>query len=74
MFGEVFTPYEDEFSEKLRNFGDALGRFIYILDACIDLEKDIKHKKYNPLITYSKAEFDDMLNLLLADCVENIKN
>ncbi|MBS5863223.1 MAG: hypothetical protein KIC54_00870 [Clostridium sp.] len=73
LFGEVFTPYEDEFSEKLRNFGDALGRFIYILDACIDLEKDIKHKKYNPLITYSKAEFDDMLNLLLADCVEKYK-
>ena len=47
--------------------------FGYILDACIDLEKDIKHKKYNPLVTSSKKEFDDMLNLLLADCIEKYK-
>ena len=60
--------------KKLRDFGDALGKFIYILDACIDLEKDIKHKRYNPLITNSKSEFDDMLNLLLSDCVEKYKN
>lgn len=36
--------------------------------------KDIKHKRYNPLITNSKSEFDDMLNLLLSDCVEKYKN
>ena len=74
LFGEIFAPYEDEYEEKLRDFGDALGKFIYILDACIDLEKDIKHKRYNPLITNSKSEFDDMLNLLLSDCVEKYKN
>lgn len=73
LFGEIFTPYEDEHEEKLRNFGDALGKFIYILDACIDFEKDIKNKRYNPLITNSKTEFDDMLNLLLSDCVEKYK-
>ena len=73
MFGEIFSPYEDEYSEKLRNFGDSIGKFVYILDACIDLEKDIKHKKYNPLVTSSKKEFDDMLNLLLADCIEKYK-
>ena len=73
MFGEIFSPYEDEYSEKLRNFGDSIGKFVYILDACIDLEKDIKHKKYNPLVTSSKKKFDDMLNLLLADCIEKYK-
>ena len=59
--------------QKLRNFGNSLGKFIYILDACIDFEKDIKKKRYNPLITNSKTEFDDMLNLLLSDCVEKYK-
>lgn len=73
LFGEIFAPFEDEHEEKLRNFGDSLGKFIYILDACIDFEKDIKKKRYNPLITNSKTEFDDMLNLLLADCVEKYK-
>lgn len=73
FLGEIFAPYEDEHEEKLRNFGDSLGKFVYILDACIDFEKDIKKKRYNPLITNSKTEFDDMLNLLLADCVEKYK-
>ena len=73
LFGEIFAPFEDEHKEKLRNFGDSLGKFIYILDACIDFEKDIKKKRYNPLITNSKTEFDDMLNLLLADCLEKYK-
>lgn len=73
LFGEIFAPYEDEHEEKLRNFGDALGKFTYILDACIDFEKDIKKKRYNPLLANSKNEFDDMLNLLLADCVEKYK-
>ncbi len=74
MLGEVFSPYDDEYSEKLKDFGQALGEFIYILDACIDLKKDIKYKRYNPLIAISKEEFDDMLNLLLSDCVEKYKN
>lgn len=73
LFGEVFTPYEDEYSKNLRVFGDSLGKFIYILDACIDLKKDIKHKRYNPLVTCSKLEFDDMLNLLLSDCIDKYK-
>lgn len=31
--------------------GYNLGRWIYILDAFDDLEKDVEHKSYNPLIT-----------------------
>ncbi len=73
MLGEVFTPKEDEYSKKLREFGNSLGKFIYILDACIDLEGDIKHKRYNPLVASSKLDFEDMLNLLLADCIEKYK-
>ena len=73
FFGEVFSPYEDEYSQKLKDFGSSLGRFVYIEDACIDLNSDIKHKRYNPLIMSSKLEFDDMLNLLLSDCIESYK-
>ena len=73
LFGEIFIPFEDEYKEKLREFGEALGKFVYILDACIDLKKDIKHKRYNPLVTSSKLEFDDMLNLLLSECIQKYK-
>ena len=34
----------------LRDFGYNLGRFIYLLDAYDDLEKDIQKKRYNPLL------------------------
>lgn len=70
FFGEIFAPFEDENSEQLKSLGSTVGKFIYILDACIDLKGDIKHKRYNPLILSSKDKFDDMLNLLMADVVE----
>ncbi len=73
FFGEIFAPFEDENSEKLKNLGSSLGKFIYILDACIDLKGDIKHKRYNPLILSSKEKFDDMLNLLMADVIDSYK-
>ena len=34
--------FEDEYADKLREFGESLGRFVYILDACIDLKKRYK--------------------------------
>lgn len=47
-------PYPlHEDSSKLRNdlfsFGYALGKWIYLIDALDDLEKDMKEKKFNPL-------------------------
>jgi len=52
---EEVTAYEplctDEKTElTLRWIGYHLGKWIYILDAYDDLEKDIKGKNYNPLI------------------------
>lgn len=53
MMEEVtaFGPLcKDENSEKaLRWIGYNLGKWIYLLDAYDDLEKDIKEKSYNPL-------------------------
>jgi hypothetical protein len=71
FLGEIFSPYKDEYSLKLKKIGESIGKFIYILDACIDLKDDIKHKRYNPLIMNSKSEFDDMLNLLMSDVIKN---
>lgn len=34
----------------LSQFGYHLGRWIYIMDACDDLEKDAKKKEFNPLL------------------------
>lgn len=73
LLGGVFVPYEDEYGELLRAFGKSLGRFIYIMDACIDLKGDLKKERYNPMTAIPPEDFDDILNLLMADCTEKYK-
>ena len=63
---EEVTAYEplcgDEKNENpLRWIGYNLGKWIYLLDAFDDLEKDIKAKNYNPLIYQYEYENNDII-------------
>ena len=49
-----YYPYEltddgDEIRDNLYNLGYTLGKWIYLIDALDDLEKDMKNKKFNPI-------------------------
>lgn len=77
LFGELtavmFRYKEDEWAEDLSRMGFFLGKFIYIMDAYEDLEKDKKSGSYNPLIAMSgQANFEEtirqILILLMAEC------
>ena len=68
LMAEIFVRQEDEYAHTLRRFGFALGKFIYLLDAMLDLKKDIKQEKYNPLVTFPTESFREILCLLMADC------
>lgn len=68
LMAEIFVRREDKYAPALRRFGFALGKFIYLLDAMLDLKKDIKQEKYNPLVTYPTTGFREILCLLMADC------
>ena len=46
---------DDETSSIMRELGYHLGRYIYIIDAIDDLEKDRKSGSYNPLISHPEA-------------------
>lgn len=52
-FGEMmrlmFLYKDDIWSDTLGDMAFNLGKFIYILDAAVDLKRDIKHGSYNPL-------------------------
>lgn len=48
LLSEVFL--KDGEDRALKEFSYQLGRFIYIIDALDDIEKDIKSKNYNPFI------------------------
>ena len=69
---EIFVYQEDYWSDTLRKMGQALGRFIYLMDAVVDLEKDRKTGNYNPLKELPDSKdnhYRDFLEMLLGETV-----
>lgn len=56
LMAELFVWKEDAFQKILRSFGFYLGKFIYIMDACMDVEKDRKKGCYNPFLSCYEEE------------------
>ena len=50
LMAELTVWQEDMWAPTLRILGDALGRFIYLTDAAMDYDKDLKKGSYNPFI------------------------
>jgi hypothetical protein len=68
LLGTIFVWHEDEYSAPLGAAGAALGRFIYLLDACNDLRQDIKKQRYNPLIAEMDRDPAQLLTMMMAEC------
>ena len=75
LMGELFSVEADSvWNPRFRAFGEALGRFIYMMDACVDLETDRKKGNYNPLLAmYPAGDVDEeekleLLKMLIAEC------
>jgi hypothetical protein len=71
---ELFVYRDDRWAGELRATGHALGRFIYLMDACMDLDKDTLHNSYNPFRRYyglndNEPRFRDILKMQLGECV-----
>lgn len=75
LMGELFLWREDRWQPLLRQLGQALGRFIYLMDAVLDLPADLKRKRYNPLTRLAadgrrKEDFQPLLTVLIGECTE----
>ena len=73
----LFVYHNDIWADYLKALGYGLGRYIYLADASVDLEKDIKKGSYNPLVNLvsQKEDFKPKLQLLLgeaSDCFEKL--
>lgn len=78
LFGEImaelFAYKHDEWESSLRKIGFFLGKFVYLMDAYEDVEKDIKTGNYNPFIQMFQNDpsFADnirsLLTLMMAEC------
>ena len=75
LMGELFVLRDDRWSASLRAMGDALGRFLYIMDACVDLGADTARNRYNPFRRRygleNAAYFRDILQMLLGECLRH---
>ena len=70
LMGELLVYREDLWAPTLRELGFYLGRFIYLADAMADFPKDIKRKKYNPLSSETREQWEDYLVLAMGSCTE----
>ena len=74
LLAELFVYREDHWSETLRAMGDALGRTLYVMDACMDLPKDAARGRFNPFRRYyglpdNAARFCSAMQMLMGDCL-----
>ena len=66
IMGIVMTLKDDEWKETLTGLGYYLGKYIYILDAYDDVEKDVKKGKYNPFVNrFKEPDFDEQIRVIL---------
>lgn len=49
LMSELFVYEEDAFASIMRRLGFFIGKYIYLLDAYMDLEEDQKKDNFNPL-------------------------
>jgi hypothetical protein len=69
IMAEVMAVKEDIWEESLRIMGFHLGKFVYILDAYDDLEKDRKKGNYNPLLRlHRQSGFEEEVGRALKIC------
>jgi hypothetical protein len=70
MLGEICVWKEDIWARDLRELGFYLGKFIYLMDAYDDLEKDKKSGNFNillPLLASGPDSFEETVKALLLD-------
>ena len=73
FMAEALALREDRWSDTLRSMGSALGKFIYVMDAVIDLDEDARHGNFNPFRRKYGLDnvryFRDILKMILSECV-----
>lgn len=78
VMGEIVACREDEWEESLRSLGYSLGKFIYLMDAYDDVERDLKKGTFNPLKErYEQPGFEEecrtILTLMMSDCCKEFE-
>lgn len=74
LMAELFVFREDLWAPTLRRMGSALGRFIYLMDASVDYDRDRKHGKYNPFLAMGtgkdREKWQEYLVITMGRCTD----
>lgn len=67
IMGALLSDQSENSKDDLYCFGYHLGRFIYLIDAIIDLKEDITKQRYNPLVRLENTNYEDILMMIMED-------
>ena len=72
LLGSLFAVKDDFWATDLRRFGARLGKFVYAMDAAVDLRQDQEEGNYNPFIATQRsfASMREDLELLAAEMAD----
>ncbi len=80
MLGEIFAWKMDEWYNELKTLGFYMGKFIYLMDAYEDLDRDEKKDSYNPLRSLKKEHEKDfevlcklMMTSMMSECAKSFE-
>ncbi len=80
MLGELMAWKEDEWYKELKTLGYYMGKFIYLMDAYEDVDKDEKKNNYNPLRALKKQNEKDfetlcklMMTSMMSECARSFE-
>lgn len=80
MLGELFAWKKDEWYDELKTLGYYMGKFIYMMDAYEDVDKDTKTSSYNPLCILKQENPNDfetlcrlMMTSMMAECAKSFE-
>ncbi len=80
LLGEIFAWKEDIWSDELHCLGFYMGKFIYLMDAYMDLEKDERKNEYNPFEKLARENPEDyetlsklILTSMMSECAKSFE-
>lgn len=73
LMGELFWLQEDGYAETLRQLGYFLGKFIYLMDADVDLRDDLRRGRYNPLAFTAGADHRPILEQMIGSAAAQLE-
>lgn len=77
LMAQILTYQQDLWTPTLAQMGFALGRFIYLVDAAVDYDRDKRQKRYNPFLAMGMEKdwkrWEEYLVLAMGRCTENFE-